>query len=281
MKKKILAIFLSAIIFACPAFAQGMGAIEMYDEAMEYFYCEEYGIAADYFRKAGNYHDAKKWTYYCEAIELAMEELAGSKELSGAAGRFEILAAQSFQDADQWLIYLKGREYEMRSMTKPAAEEYAKVLIHDSVQRYLSCNGKPDLLKGQEQSINELAWANELPADLSAEEYFSEGMDAYYFEEYELAAMCFSAAGNYQNAKEWFCYTHAVSLVIDDDNIEDASLLFRLLSNRSFQNAEDWVIYLKARDYESINKKAAMDLYKSIFIYDSSERYLKLRSLMY
>ena len=47
----------------------GMNPLENYETGMVCFQSREYGKAAQYFHDAGNYKDAKKWAYYCEAID--------------------------------------------------------------------------------------------------------------------------------------------------------------------------------------------------------------------
>jgi len=276
MKRIVSALILLFLLAPC-ALSEGFGVMELYDEGMESFYMQDYAEAAACFRKAGNYSDAKKWAYYCEALQLVMNSKCGSKQWIEAEARITLLEAQSFRDTDQWALYIKGKEYEASGYKSEAAGYYGKILIHDSLERYLTCVGKPQLLKTRSESLKNLE--KNLDADLfmSAQELYQEGMDAYYFEEYAMAADYFAAAGNYMDAGRWCCFTQAISLILEDDNLSDANALFRLLQGIGFEKADDWLTYIKGREFEKEGYYPnALGCYSSIMIYDSSERYVDL-----
>lgn len=248
---------------------------DYYDEGLEYFYIEEYDLAAKYFKSAGNLLDSKKWAYYCEAIQSIMQDTLSASELRDAQARFELLAEQSFRDAEQWVKYCVGRDLENEGYIPQAAERYGSILVHDSIERYFACEGKPNLLE-KESDVRSRRLSND-----STMSYYDAGEDAYFHEDYQQAADYFCLAGNFEDARKWRCYCMAISLIENNDDVENAYAIFKLLRNLGFSNAADWCIYCTARDYEDYKSyDKALNEYKKIFLHDSSERYLKLRKIV-
>lgn len=245
----------------------GAGVADQYDLAMAAFYLEDYAGAASLFARAGNFQDAKKWGYYCSAINSV---LSGG-DLSGAQVRFELLAAQNFQQAADWAKYCKARAYEEQRIPSRASELYATILVHDSIERYLKCLNRSGALESAQSVRKRLSGVN-----LPVKDLYETGMAYYYLEEYASAADYFCLAGNYENARQWYCYCAAITLVTRS-SLTDAQALFSLLDAQAFAPAAQWVTYCRAREYEQMHlNSSAVELYRTIFIYDSSERYLKL-----
>ena len=252
----------------------GMGVMDCYEAGTDLFCMEDYEQAAQYFTAAGNYKDAKKWAYYCQAICIVLNcSSQDAKMLNSAQIRFELLATQDFEDAAHWVQYCKARAYEAESMLQKAKELYAGIVVHDSVDRYLACMNRSGVLESAATVKGRMGYQ----ALGTAHEMYDTGMDLFYLEDYSAAADYFCMAGNYQDARKWRCYCQAISLVTGNGNIEDAQLLFDLLVSQGFEAAQEWQVYCKARAYESsLMVSKALELYKTIFVYDSSERYLNL-----
>lgn len=249
----------------------GSGVADHYDTGMACFYLEQYQSAVQHFRSAGNYQDAKKWAYYCEAIHMVMTA-SGSQALEQAQARFELLAAQHFEQAAQWASYCKARSYEQLQMKAQARELYAAILVHDSIERCLACSGRTSLLESADAVRRRRG-----NASLPASDLYETGMNYYFLENYATAADYFCLAGNYSDARQWRCFCTAVGLVTANGSISDAQILFDLLEAQGFAAAKDWVVYCRAREYESMRLHSnAISLYKTIFVHDSSERYLQL-----
>lgn len=280
--RRLLIVMLVMLLITGVAAGEGMAPMELYDEGMESYYMENYEAAAEYFGKAGNYQDARKWAYYCEAILLVMNGKCTQEEIFDAEARFTLLANQSFRDADQWLNYTKGREWQDFVNNKEEAKScYITTMVLDSLERYMECCGKADLLKTRPESLSDLEKYEGETAVLSVEEYYDKGMEAYYFEEYALAADYFTAAGNYMDARQWRCFTLAISLVTQYDNLSDAEDLFESLTALGFRNADEWCIYIDGRNYEAGSSwQKACGCYESIMVYDSCERFLQLFPLL-
>lgn len=280
MKHVFRSLLLLALVLLCTsASAEFFGTAptlhEHYNAGMQAYYEQDYPAAAEYFLAAGNLQDAKQWAYYCQAIDSVVNGSGKEKEILHAKARFELLAHQSFQQANQWVIYCTGRAYELKGLGRKAADEcYNKVLIHDSIERYMSCIGKSKLLESEEPVKKRMS------TPLRAKFAYEEGMLNYLYgmpEDYKKAADYFCLAGNYEDALQWRCFCLAISLVVNDDNVEDASWIFSMLSQQGFEEAEQWLSYCTARDYEKKGlKPKATDLYKTVFVHDSSERYLRL-----
>ena len=215
----------------------GSGVADHYDTGMACFYLEQYQSAVQHFRSAGNYQDAKKWAYYCEAIHMVMTA-SGSQALEQAQAR----------------------------------ELYAAILVHDSIERCLACSGRTSLLESADAVRRRRG-----NASLPASDLYETGMNYYFLENYATAADYFCLAGNYSDARQWRCFCTAVELVTANGSISDAQILFDLLEAQGFAAAKDWVVYCRAREYESMRLHSnAISLYKTIFVHDSSERYLQL-----
>lgn len=279
MLRRTTALFLVLLLLPVAAFASsgsltGVGIADSYDSGMDFFALEDYSKAARCFEAACNFKDAKKWMYYCQAISSVVEcNEQDVNAMSAAQARFELLAAQSFENAAQWAQYCKARAYEANAMTNDARALYATIVVHDSIERYLACLNKTGVLESAEAVRKRLA--NQ--ASGSAGDFYQMGMDLYYLEDYRPAADYFCLAGNYQDARMWRCYCAAVALVTEQDRLEDGKVLFDLLSSQGFEAAKPWQTYCAARDYEQMSfVKQAAELYKTIFVYDSSDRYLKL-----
>ena len=115
----IFLLLLSVILLLVSATAEGgigsgVAAKDAYEKGKESFSAEEYVEAAWWFEKAGNHEDAKKWAYYCQAIDLVIN--GGENDLPRAQARFELLAGQEFEQAVQWVAYCKGRYQENTGM---------------------------------------------------------------------------------------------------------------------------------------------------------------------
>jgi len=254
--------------------ASGMGVVDCYEAGADLFCMEDYEQAAEYFEAAGNYKDAKKWAYYCQAISIVLNSNGrNTKMLNSAQVRFEVLAAQSFEDATDWVQYCKARAFEAESMLQRAKELYATIVVHDSVERYLACLNRAGVL----ESTTSVRARMTHQASRTVREMYDAGMDLFYLEDYRKAADFFCMAGNYQDARKWRCFCQAAALVVENVNMEDAQVLFELLVSQGFEMAQDWQVYCKARSYESaLLVPKAIELYKSVFVFDSSERYLRL-----
>lgn len=286
MRNVLRGMLVLALILCCAcASAEGFGTastqLDKYNAGMEAYNGKEYAEAAAYFQSAGNLNDAKKWAYYCQAIDSVVNGKGTTKELKHAQARFELLAGQSFQQADQWVTYCMGRAYELEGFTDVAAERYyGKVLVQDSLERYMNCVGKPDLLE-TEESVRSRTEPHILilPKNLLYEEAMLDYMEDKP-ESYRRAADYFCLAGNYEDALQWRCYCLAISLIVGDDNVSDAAVLFGLLGDLGFEEAEPWIAYCTGRSYEAegLGSKA-VNYYKTIFIHDSSERYLRLKGV--
>lgn len=249
----------------------GSGVADQYDAGMACFYLEQYQSAVQRFRSAGNYQDAKKWAYYCEAIHM-VQTASDDKALARAQARFELLGAQGFQQSAQWATYCKARAYEQLPNPGKARELYATILVHDSIERYLACSGRGSLLEGADAVRRRRG-----DAALPASDLYETGLNYYFLENYAAAADFFCLAGNYSDARQWRCFCTAVGL-IQAGNLADATLLFNLLDAQGFAGAKEWAEYCRAREYESLRLyPQALALYQNIFVYDSSERYLQLR----
>lgn len=279
MNRRLLAGILILLLIPGMALAaggslSGMGIADRYEMGMDLFYLEDYDQAAEYFAAVGNYRDAKMWAYYCQAIDAVIDsKTTYSKDLEGAQARFELLAAQSFEDAALWAQYCKGRAYENLSMVEDARKLYAKTIVHDSTERYLKLLNKGTILDSADNVRKRMA----SKAAGTAGELFEAGMDLYYLEDYSAAADYFCLAGNYQDARKWRGFCIAIHLVTQKDNLTDAQVLFDMLCNQGFEAAEPWLVYCKGREYEKIKYiNQAIDLYRTIFVFDSSERYLRL-----
>lgn len=249
-----------------------LGAADSYEAGLACFYLEDYSTAAAYFSRAGNYKDAKKWDYYCQAIDLVLKDEPGIDTLEHAKIRFDLLAAHEFQDADQWVTYCKARQFEAQRLQSAAGDLYSTIVVHDSIERYLRCRGRSDVFDAAAANGTRNKYAS-----LPAAELYETAMNLYYLEEYDHAADTFSLAGNYSDARKWRCFCTAISLIVNADNISDAQVLLDLLSRQEFPDAQTWLTYCKAREYESMRFTTnAIELYKAAFVYDSSERYIKL-----
>lgn len=266
---------------SCVASAEMFGGSQAngeYNLGLEHFANEKYADAAACFKKAGNVSDAKKWAYYCEAIDSVVSGKGTANELNSAHARFTLLARQSFQQADQWAKYCEGRAFEQAKLTDDAEDRYSQILIHDSIERYLACCGKSDLIEST-QSVRQRMLRDE-PIAPSASHCYQTGLVAYDLENYHEAADYFCLAGNYEDARLWRCYCLAISLIIDDDAVGDAATLFRLLEGQGFEAASQWLTYCRGRELENLNMtKEAIQEYEIIFLHDSSDRYLRLKGI--
>ena len=252
--------------------AADLSVADSYETGMACFYLEDYSTAVAYFSQAGNYKDAKKWNYYCQAIDLILQDEPSIEKLEHAKIRFDLLAAHEFQDADQWATYCKARQFEAQKLQAAAEELYVTILVHDSIERYLACQNRSNLLNAVFVDEVRMKYAS-----LPAVELYETAINFYYLEEYNYAADCFFLAGNYSDARKWRCFCTAISLIINHDQVSDAQILFDLLSRQNFPDAQAWLTYCKAREYENMQFTAnAIELYKTAFVYDSSERYLNL-----
>lgn len=249
---------------------------ENFNKGMQAYYDQDYETASEYFFAAGNMQDAKLWAYYCKAIDSVVNGSGTKEELESASARFELLSHQSFQQAEQWKLYCEGRLYELKGMgDKKSTPLYSQILIHDSIERYMACFKKPYLLESEASVKKRMAGLS-----VSTKDAYEMGMRCYMEdkpEEYKKAADYFCLAGNYEDARQWRCFCLAISLVLNDDNTEDAGMIFKLLEQLNFTEAAPWATYCTARNYEKkgISNKA-LPLYQTIFIHDSSERYLRL-----
>ena len=269
-----LSFLLAAALLLLPAasFAMtlgGIGADEYYQQGMSYFHMEDYAAAASSFQQAGNYLDAKKWTYYCQAIDGVVNS-TDANALSRAAARFGLLEAHSFEQSAQWTIYCKARSYESMGIKDTAARHYEQILVHDSIERYLACVGMEQLTESAEEVRSRVDTGG-----MSAAELYETAMAYYYFEEYATAADYFCLAGNYSDARQWGYYCRAISLVKDGKPLENTAQLFSILNTQQFADADQWLTYCQARYREEKGMYSqAAEMYRQIFINDSSERYL-------
>lgn len=280
LPKWMTLLLLCALSFTFSASADTLALTKIpkdnYEDGLNAYNTGNYRAAADSFRAAGNYQDAKKWVYYCEAIDLIRPEMT-LEALQEPADRFELLSSLAFQDAAQWYQYCEGREYEQRGSRKLAEEKYSTILVSDSIERFFACKGKPDLLDSQETVRQRM----QPYLTLIASDLYANGIRQYITannrSEYQKAADFFCLAGNYQDARQWHCYCLGIQFVMNDD-IASASVIFKLLSNFDFQQATDWFTYCEARELEaSSSTLKAQEYYKRIFIHDSSDRYMKLK----
>lgn len=277
MRTRISALVLG-LLLTMNSFASATGLIDSVDvaaafeTAMALFYLEDYTNAAEQFSQAGNYNDAKKWQYYCQAISDVLKPSASEADLASAQARFDLLAGQGFQQAEAWAAYCKGREYEQYRMLSQAGEIYSKILVHDSIERYLNCKNCSGVLESVQSVRNRY-----IGVDLPVQELYETAMAYYYLEDYGSAADFFCLAGNYKDSRQWRCYCTAINVIMNNGSLTEGTMLFSLLYKQGFDAAGQWTTYCKAREYEQMhNYSKAVELYKGIFVYDSSERYLAL-----
>ena len=182
---------------------QGMRPRDAYLAGTQAYENKEYADAAVYFEAAGNHADAQMWAFYCQAICLMMNDEATKREIARAQARFELLEAQSFQQAAQWVTYCKGREWEL-TVRHNATACYSSILVHDSLERYLRCNGKSDLLETEAALRARMDGAD---IRLSGDAAYEVAMDYYDGGDYAEASSYFWLAGNYADAPLWrfFC----------------------------------------------------------------------------
>lgn len=265
---------------SCIAAAEMFGGSQANGEyalGMDHFNNEKYAEAAACFKRAGNIADAKKWAYYCEAINSVVNGKGADDELNSAHARFTLLAKQSFQQADQWAKYCEGRARELGNLNGADAC-YSQILVHDSIERYLACCKKSELIEST-QSVRQRMLKNE-PIAPSVSYCYQTGMGEYYLENYRKAADYFCLAGNYEDARLWRYYCLAISLIIDDDAVGDAGTIFSLLEAQGFESASQWLTYCRGRELEKLNMtKEAIREYEIIFLHDSSDRYLRLKGI--
>ncbi|MBR2054332.1 MAG: hypothetical protein IJ968_05495 [Clostridia bacterium] len=286
--KRVLVIFL-ALIMACsavPAMAAvvertGMNPLENYETGMVCFQSREYGKAAQYFHDAGNYKDAKKWAYYCEAIDDMICNSNDYHALEEAFNRFVLLDNLEFRDAGQWAEYCRGRQYEIMNNPTRAASVYAGICVHDSMERYLACKDGSDYLQKRSQEARQEAENAGFGSvsGMNGQELYERGMYLYNLGEYQLAADFFCLAGNYQDANKWRYYCEAVYLMTTEQAaaMDQAHAMFSVLEQQEFENVDEWILYLKGRSYEADrNWKKARECYGQVFVYDSAERYLNV-----
>lgn len=277
----LLALLLFMTCTACAAAAEMFGGSQAngeYELGMDHFNNEKYAEAAACFKRAGNIADAKKWAYYCEAIDSVVNGKGTANELNSAHARFALLAKQSFQQADQWAKYCEGRALEQEKLIDDAEERYSQILIHDSIERYLACCKKSDLIEST-QSVRQRMLKDE-PITPGASYCYQTGMGEYYLENYRKAADYFCLAGNYEDARLWRYYCLAISLIIDDDAVGNAATIFRLLEGQGFESASQWLTYCRGRELENLKMtKEAIKEYETIFLHDSSDRYLRLKGI--
>ncbi len=250
---------------------------ENFETAKFMYEMEEYAEAAQYFEKAGNFNDAKRWKYYCQAIDetLKVEPSAAIPFLTIA--KFELLSAQNFEQASQWLIYCEGRNFESKRFANQALDCYQQIIIHDSIERFLKLAKREASLKNRDEVIQELVVQAGDISLFSSTDLFEFGTLYYNLEQYDLAADFFCAAGNFPEARIWRIYCEAISLIMNDNNINDAEALLSILSKLNFDKSNEWLSYCLARKYEDkMLWSPALDEYQKIFVFDSSERYISL-----
>lgn len=283
--KRMIA-FLLALVLLCgavPALAavverQDMNPLEYYETGMVYFQSRDYAGAARHFGSAGNYQDAKKWAYYCEAIDYMIHNSSNVDALEEAYNRFVLLDNLGFEDAGQWAVYCTGRQYEILNNPSRAAAAYAQICVHDSMERYLACeNGSNYLVQRNDAARSEAEARFGSIAGMNGKDLYNRGMNLYNLGEYLLAADFFYLAGNYQDAKKWRYYCEAVYLMTTEktSSMNQAHIMFSVLEQQEFENVDAWLMYLKGRSFEADgNWKKAKEYYGQIFVYDSAERYL-------
>lgn len=253
---------------------RGMRPRDAYQAGAQAYENKEYADAAVYFEAAGNHRDALMWAFYCQAISLIIDGEGTEAEIERASARFELLAEQSFQQAEQWAQYCKGREWEFTAIPQ-ASICYSSILVHDSLERYLRCNGKSDLLETEAALRARVDGAD---IRLRGEAAYEVAVDYYDGGDYAEASSYFWLAGNYADAPLWRFYCQAIQLV-EQNEIEDAFIIFDLLVAQGFAAAESWSVYCEAREWEAQGSPKAENLYKTIFVYDSAERYLRLKGV--
>lgn len=280
---KWLSLILAVILLPSGALAasslEGLSVQEYYDLALEAFKNGDYADAADLFGNAGNHLDARKWQFYALAIDEVIHNGSSASAMADAENRFELLAAQDFEQAAQWATYCDARSHELSGFKPDAAAKYETILIYDSIERYLACKGSAydGLLESADQVRRRVGGVSGSAAAL-----YNEAMDLYLFGIYDDAADYFCLAGNYSDARQWRCYCKAIDLVVSDDDLDRANVLFTLLSAHDFADSADWVIYCKGRYAEAGGFTAdAIKEYKKIFLHDSSERYMTLLQKLY
>ena len=244
-----------------------------YEQGKMYFNQENYTKAAEHFELARNYEDAKKWLFYCQAIHSVAKNDVPLATLDEAYAMFGLLAAHHFEQAEQWAIYCEGRIYELKKMKTDAADAYSRVLVDNSIDRYLALKNKAALLEPVDTVRQRVNLDNILP---NSEAYYQAGDDAWTLDQYAIAADYFCLAGNYEDARQRRCLCLAITMV-KKKNIEDAAVIFKLLASLGNEEAAQWYTYCEGRDYESRKMYVdAIEKYKSIFLLDSPTRYLDL-----
>ncbi len=279
--KRMIALVL-ALMLALPVLCaaadtpdtQGMRPRDAYLAGAQAYENKEYADAAVYFEAAGNHADAQMWAFYCQAISLILDGEGTTEELNRAQVRFELLAGQAFQQAAQWVQYCKGREWEL-TVRHNATACYSSILVHDSLERYLICQDKGGLIESEEELR---ARVNGSDIRLRGEAAYEAAMDYYDGGDYAEAAAYFWLAGNYADAPLWRFFCQAIQLV-EQDEIENAYVIFGMLVTQGFAAAEPWRVYCEARQWETSVEENAKKLYKTIFVYDSAERYLRLKGV--
>lgn len=280
----LLLLVLVMVCIAVPGVAavverSGMNPLENYETGVVYYQSREYGKAAQYFHAAGNYKDAKKWAYYCEAIDDMIRNGNDYSSMEEAYNRFVLLDNLEFMDAGQWAEYCKGRQYEMINNPSKAAAVYAGICVHDSMERYLACKNGSAYLQQRGAAARQGAETAGFGSisGMNGQELYERGMYLYNLGEYRLAADFFCLAGNYQDANKWRYYCEAVYLMTTEitADMDQAHAMFSVLEQQKFENVDEWILYLKGRSYEADgNWKKAREYYGQIFVYDSAERYL-------
>jgi len=284
----LLAVFLLPL-GACADFAlSGISPHDSYTMATDAFKAGHYLEAIQLFSDAANFQDAKKWLFYCQAIHDVITYNSTPDVIANAGKRFQLLSAQSFEQADQWATYCTARSYDLDGYTYDAAAKYAEVVVYNSIERYLACMGSEysNLLESQETVQKRHHDAGTVRAEL-----YKEAKAAYDIGRYAYAADYFCLAGDYSDARQWRCYCTAINLIVshkDTDpeeivlaDVARARVLFSLLSKHHFADSADWLIYCTARRSEADGYAAdALKQYESIFLHDSPIRYLELLDVL-
>ena len=289
--KRMIALVL-ALMLALPVLCaaadtpdtQGMRPRDAYLAGAQAYENKEYADAAVYFEAAGNHADAQMWAFYCQAICLMMNDEATKREIARAQARFELLEAQSFQQAAQWVTYCKGRDFELDGIPPKAIENYATILVHDSLKRYLTCKGKSNLLESEDTLRARVARADQ---HLYGEAAYEIAMEYYEGEDYAEASAYFWLAGNYEDALLWRFFCQAIQLIVRDEGepeatineIKDAAIILDLLKAQGFEAAIPWSKYCEGREFETSVPPKALEIFKSILVYDSAIRYLRLKNV--
>lgn len=263
---------------------RGMRPQNAYIAGVQAYEGQEYADAAVYFEAAGNHEDAQLWAFYCQAIIMMQDAEATQQKIASAQARFELLEAQSFQQAAQWVKYCKGRDFEKTGVPSQAIENYATILVDDSLERYLICKGKSGLLENEDTLRSRID-----PADqrIQGEAAYNVAMDYYDGKDYATASSYFWKAGNHEDAQLWRFFCQAIQLVVREEDepeatvaeVKDAAIIFDLLVNQGFEAARQWSLYCDGREFETSVPSRAIEYYKTIFVYDSAERYLRLKGV--